>query len=32
MHSFLQEIKFEVINIGEDNIEYEKENILKMLN
>ena len=31
MNSFFEEMKFEVINMGEDNIEFEKENLLKKL-
>ena len=31
MNSFFEEMKFEVINMGEDDIEFEKENLLKLL-
>lgn len=32
INSFFEEMKFEVLNLGEDNVEFEKENLLKMLN
>lgn len=31
MSSFFEEMKFEIINMGEDNIEFERENLLKLL-